>query len=111
MTTNPEKNWRWPPTRIARIGFLLGLGMSPAQIAADSFVRSTEARVRAAMLRWGLRHDGRHDGVVCIGLSHNDREAWEAEAIARGVTVSGMLRRVAGILAKDRTLFKNIIDD
>ena len=55
MTTHPEElRRRWTSERIARLGFLLGLGWDAARVAADPIIASTPNNVHRQAQRFGL---------------------------------------------------------
>lgn len=102
-----ETHWR--SDRIFRLGVLVGMGWGSKRIASDPLIHSTMDRVRHKVceLGGGFR-DIRGMSVI---LRHAAGDFYDAEASKRCLTREKLIQVMLEEIAKDKTLFDNIMDD
>ncbi len=98
---------RWTDERIARLGFLVGLGWSGERIAADPLIRSTTNNIHRQAQRFGLRFRA----ASATQLQKPIREVLDAAAMKRGITQEKLIQLILATLAQEPTLIDNILDD
>jgi hypothetical protein len=101
---------RWTGERIARLGFLMGLGWDGNRIAEDPIIASTANNVHRQAQRFGLAFRA----AKAVGQKRLPPEAvhvFEAAAIKRGLTQEQMIRLMLLTIAQEPTLIDNILDD
>jgi hypothetical protein len=98
---------QWTGERIARLGFLVGLGWDAKSISEDAIIASTTNNVHRQAQRFGLSF--RAAAVACSSLPENVVDSLNAAAFKRGLSLPVL---VAMILREmDHTLIDNILDD
>ena len=102
---------RWPKHRVFRLGFLVGRGFKPAEIAIDPLVQSTPAMVKTMTNNMGGAFSDVPGGNLMINLSRPRLAALDAEAKRRQQTTEAMIGLAVGFLADDKTLLDNVLDD
>jgi hypothetical protein len=101
---------RWTGERIARLGFLLGLGWDAKRIAEDPIISSTPNNVHRQAQRFGLAFRAAAAGMplrLPVGTASHFDEAAEK----RGLTREGIIRLILLEVAADQNLIDNILDD
>ncbi len=100
---------RWNGERIARMGFLVGLGWDAKRIASDALIASTPNNVHRQVNRFGLAFSN----VQTSGLRVPGKisAVLDAEATKRGMTQETWIRLLLITLASDKYLIDNILDD
>lgn len=102
---------RWPKHRVFRLGFLVGRGLKPAEIAVDPLVLSTPAMVKTMTNNMGGAFSDVPGGNLMIDVSRPRLAALDVQAKRRQQTTEALIGMVAGILADDPTLLANVLDD
>ena len=98
----------WTQERIARLGFLVGVGRTADEIGADPIIRSTPNNIYRQTQRFGLSLKGPHDYFA----NHKDaKAAFDAAAQRRGMTRDELVKQIVLILGKEPALIDNILDD
>ena len=97
----------WTRDRVARLGFLVGLGLDVEGIAHDPAVDTTPGNVRRQANRFGLAlratADRRLPPDIC--------ERLDAAARRRGLSREALIRALVLVAGSDPTLIDNILDD
>ncbi len=104
-----ERYSRWTAERIARLGFLLGLGWDARRIADDPLITSTPNNVHRQAQRFGLAFRAAAAGG--LRLPPWAERFYDSAAAKRGLTREGMIRLLLLTVAEDPTLLDNIMDD
>lgn len=102
----------WPPKRLARFGYLVGIGMGSLEIAEE--LGLSQERVWKAAERMGLKLHPKREGTVeaHVSVPFKVREHIDKCAKARGLGRSEFLRLLLHSIAEDGTDFiDNLIDD
>jgi hypothetical protein len=99
---------RWTGERIARLGFLIGLGWSAKLIAADPIVASTDHNVHIQASRYGLSFR-RAKGIATF-LPARAIHHFERAATKRGLSYDALIRLLLLEIAADPNLLDNILD-
>ena len=111
MTVATEiRKSRWTGERIARLGFLLGLGWDAKRIAADPIINSTPNNVHRQAQRFGLAFRAAA-AAVSLRLPPEASSHFEAAAEKRGLTRESMIRLLLLEIAAEPNLLDNILDD
>ncbi len=84
VTTEIRKS-RWTGERIARLGFLLGLGWDAKRIAEDPLITSTPNNVHRQAQRFGLAFRAAA-AAMSLRLPPEAASHFEAAAAKRGLT-------------------------
>jgi hypothetical protein len=100
---------RWTGERIARLGFLLGLGWDAKRIAEDPIIGSTANNVHRQAQRFGLAF--RAAAAVGVRLPPEAASLYDAAAAKRSLTREAMIRLLVLTVAEDPILLDNILDD
>jgi len=98
---------RWTDERIARLGFLVGLGWSGERIAADPLIRSTTNNIHRQAQRFGLRFRAAHQ----TDLKKPVRDILDSAAEKRGVTLDKLVQLILTTLAQEPNLIDSVLDD
>ncbi len=108
ITTEIRKS-RWTGERIARLGFLLGLGWDAKRIAEDPIISSTPNNVHRQAQRFGLAF--RAAAAAMSRLTPDANTQFEAAAEKRGLTREAMIKLLLLEVASEPYLIDNILDD
>jgi len=100
----------WTGERIARLGFLLGLGWEPKRVAEDPIIASTINNVHQQAQRFGLAFRAAA-AALSVQLPPDATSHFEAAAVRRGLTYEAMIRKLLLEIAADPNLLDNILDD
>jgi hypothetical protein len=100
---------RWTAERIARLGFLIGLGWEAKRVAEDPLIISTPNNVHRQAQRFGLAF--RAVPASPLRLPPEASELYEMAAAKRGLTREALIRQLLVVAAEDQTLLDNILDD
>ena len=101
---------RWTGERIARLGFLLGLGWDAKRIAEDPIIGSTPNNVHRQAQRFGLAFRAAA-AAMSLRLPPDAATPFEQAAAKRGLTREAMIRLLLLEVASDPNLIDNILDD
>ena len=101
---------RWTGERIARLGYLLGLGWDAKRIAEDPIIASTANNVHRQAQRFGLAFRAAA-AAVPLRLSPEAAKQFDAAAERRGVTREAVIRLLLLEVAAEPNLIENILDD
>lgn len=97
----------WTRDRVARLGFLVGLGLDAEGIAHDPSVDTTPGNVRRQANRFGLAlrdtAGRRMPPEICGRLDEAARR--------RGLNREDLIRTLVLVAASDTSLLNNILDD
>jgi hypothetical protein len=93
----------WSPERIARLGFLIGLGWSAERIATDPIIHSTANNVHRQAHRFGLSFRN--------GAALRKGAAFQIAAVKRGIDSEELVSRLLQEIDASPTLIDNILDD
>jgi hypothetical protein len=100
----------WSGERIARLGFLVGLGWDAQRIADDPIIASTQNNVHRQAQRFGLSFRAAST-MIALQLSEAARGHFEQAAIKRGLSHDALVQKLLGEVASDPNLIDNILDD
>jgi hypothetical protein len=100
----------WTGERIARLGFLLGLGWDVKRVAEDPIIASTQNNVHRQAQRFGLGFRAAA-AALSLQLPPDATSHFEAAAFKRGLTRDAMIHNLLLEVAADRNLLDNILDD
>jgi hypothetical protein len=109
VTTEIHKS-RWTGDRIARLGFLLGLGWDAKRIAEDPIIASTPNNVHRQAQRFGLAFRAAAS-AMSLRLPPDAARHFDLAAAKRGLTRESMIRVLLTEVATDPNLLENILDD
>jgi len=101
---------RWTGERIARLGFLLGLGWDAKRVAADPIIASTPNNVHRQAHRFGLAFRAAA-AAMSLNLPPDAASHFEAAASKRRLTREALIRILLLEVAADPSLLDNILDD
>lgn len=101
---------RWTGERIARLGFLLGLGWDARRISEDPLISSTPNNVHRQAQRFGLAFRAAA-AALSLRLPPDAAAPFDAAAAKRSLTREAMIRVLLLVLAADPALIDNILDD
>jgi len=99
----------WTGERIARLGFLMGLGWEAKRVAEDPIIASTANNVHRQAQRFGLAF--RLAGTMSVRLPPDVTSYFEDAASKRSLTREAMVRMLLFEVAADPSLLDNILDD
>jgi hypothetical protein len=100
----------WTGERIARLGFLLGLGWDVKRVAEDPIIASTQNNVHRQAQRFGLGFRAAA-AAIALQLPPDATSHFEAAASKRGLTRDAMIHNLLLEVAADPSLLDNILDD
>jgi hypothetical protein len=109
VTTEIQKS-RWTGERIARLGFLLGLGWDARRIAQDPIIASTPNNVHRQAQRFGLAFRAAA-AAMSLRLPPDATRHFDIAATKRGLTREAMIRFLLLEVAAEPNLLENILDD
>lgn len=101
---------RWTGERIARLGFLLGMGWDAKRIADDPIIASTPNNVHRQAQRFGLAFRAAA-ASLSLRLPPEAASLYDAAATKRSLTREAMIRLLLMVVASDPNLLDNILDD
>ncbi len=101
---------RWTGDRIARLGFLLGMGWDAKRIAEDPLIASTPNNVHRQAQRFGLAFRAAA-AALALRLPPEATHLYDAAAAKRSLTREAMIKLLLLVVAADPTLLDNILDD
>ncbi|MGA2638757.1 hypothetical protein [Methylocella sp.] len=101
---------RWTGDRIARLGFLLGLGWDARRIADDPLINSTPNNVHRQAQRFGLAFRAAA-AALALRLPPEAVQLYDSAAAKRSLTRDAMIKLLLLVAAADPTLLDNILDD
>ncbi len=101
---------RWTGERIARLGFLLGLGWDAKRVAADPIIASTPNNVHRQAQRFGLAFRAAA-AALSLHLPPDATRNIETAAAKRSLTREAMICILLLEVAGDPNLLENILDD
>lgn len=101
---------RWTGDRIARLGFLLGLGWDARRIAEDALIDSTPNNVHRQAQRFGLAFRAAA-AALTLRLPPDAARLYDSAAEKRSITRDAMIKLLLLVIAADPTLLENILDD
>lgn len=101
---------RWTGERIARLGFLLGLGWDAKRIAEDPLIASTPNNVHRQAQRFGLAFRAAA-AAVSLRLPPAAASLYDTAAAKRSLTREAIIRVLLLVVAEDANLLDNILDD
>lgn len=101
---------RWTQDRVARLGYLVGLGWPAERIAKDPLINTQVSNVFKQVMRFGLSF--REAKITnSNSVSSKTRSILDLEAEKRGMTPEKFIGYVINVLANEPTLLNNILDD
>ncbi len=100
---------RWTAERVARLGFLIGLGWDAKRVAEDPLIISTANNVHRQAQRFGLAF--RAVPPSPLKLPSEAADLYDAAAAKRGLTREALIRQLLMVAAEDASLLDNILDD
>ncbi len=100
----------WTGERIARLGFLLGLGWDVNRVAEDHIIAATPNNVFRQVQRFGLGFRAAA-AALSLQLPPDATSHFEAAAFKRGLTREAMIHKLLLEIAADPNLLDNILDD
>ena len=111
MQTRTEiRQTRWTGDRIARLGFLLGLGWDARRIAEDPLINSTPNNVHRQAIRFGLAFRAAA-AALAVRLPPEAAQLYDAAAAKRRLSRDAMIKLLLLVVAADPHLLENILDD
>ncbi len=100
---------RWTSERIARLGFLIGLGWDSDHISKDPIIKTTAHNVHRQADRFGLRF--REVPRSPLQLPPKIAAEYDKAAAKRGITREMLIRMLLIVAGEDTALIENILDD
>ncbi len=107
--TDLSPKTRWTAERVARLGFLIGLGWDAKRVAEDPLIISTANNVHRQAQRFGLAF--RAVPASPLRLPPDAAERYDAAAQKRGLTREALIHLLLIVTAEDQNLLDNILDD
>ena len=101
---------RWTGERIARLGFLVGLGWDANRMAEDPIILSTPNNVHRQVQRFGLAFRAAMPALL-DGVGPDAAARFQTAAVKRGLSREGLIRVLLLEIATDPNLIDNILDD
>ena len=101
---------RWTGERIARLGFLLGLGWNARRIAEDPIISSTPNNVHRQAQRFGLAFRAAA-AAMSLRLPPDAAAQFEEAAAKRDMTRESLIKLLLLEVASEPALIDNILDD
>lgn len=103
---------RWLDQRIARLGFLIGLGWDVKRVAGDPIIACLPNNVYKQAQRLGLSFRETASMIVSLQSTHDfPADRFDKPAIKRGLTREGLVNRLLLEIVNDPILIDNILDD
>ena len=102
--SGPRSRTPWTTQRVARLGFLIGLGWTAKRIAADPLIRSTANNVYRQAHRFGLAMSDAPQGHASIRLPLSISGAYDRAAARAGMTREALVRRIVIAAGADQRL-------
>ena len=109
MTEHPPFRTTWTGDRIARLGFLVGLGWEARRIAGDPLIASTANNVHRQVQRFGPAF--REVPATPGKLPPHVGDHFDRAAARRSLTRESLIRLLLIVTAEDPGLLDNILDD
>lgn len=100
---------RWTGERIARLGFLLGMGWDAKRIAVDPLIQSTANNVHRQAQRFGLAFRAANNSD--LKLTAKQAQTFDLAAAKRGITRECIINLLIKTAGADVSLLENILDD
>jgi hypothetical protein len=100
----------WAASRLARFGFLIGIGWNAKQVAEDPVVATTPSNAHAKASRLGLSFRTAAAQREGLNLAGPRLAYFDAAARRRGLSREGLLHRLLNVVADER-MIDNILDD
>jgi|SRR5579883_3557605 hypothetical protein len=110
MVATEIRKSRWTGERIARLGFLLGLGWDAKRIADDPIIASTPNNVHRQAQRFGLAFRAAA-AAMSVRLPPEAASQFDAAAAKRSLTREAVMRLLLLEVAAEPNLIDNILDD
>ncbi len=104
-----NKRGHWSGERIARLGFLIGLGWDAKRIARDFIIHSTPANIYRQAQKFGLSFLAAN--VLGAPVSEKSLVTFDLAANRRGLSREGLVRLLVQTIAQEPLLIDNILDD
>ncbi len=89
----PRERQAWTGERIARLGFLAGLGWTAKKIADDPLIRSTSNNVYRQAARFGIALSDGPQGQISVRLPIANMAVVDRAAATAGITRDAYVRR------------------
>ena len=102
---------RWTPTRLVKLGFLIGRGHDAKTIAKHRDIESTGHAVTEEARRHGYVFLEDREAGIHVELRAKVLRALEREARRRCIQPHELASALLTILAEDETLLANVLDD
>jgi hypothetical protein len=102
---------RWTGERIARLGFLIGLGLDAKSVAADPIISSTDGNVHRQVKRFGLNFRSAKDLLIFHNIPQECINNFDNAAKKRRMTTGELLHEIIKIITIEPYLLDNILDD
>lgn len=111
MTARPAPIHKalWTGERIARLGFLIGLGWDAKRVSVDTIINSNPANVCRQAHRFGLAF--RDAQAMSFDMSTEAHRRFGDAAAKRGLTREALSRLLLREIATDPNLIDNVLDD
>lgn len=100
---------QWTCRRIARLGFLIGLGWSAKRVAEDSIIATDPNNVHQRAKEFGLSF--REAQTLSLDLSPEAHRRFGDAAERRGLSRDGFACLLLRVIAEHPYLAENILDD
>lgn len=109
----PTRKQRWTEERVARLGFLMGLGWEAKQIAEDSIIASTPGNIyrQASRCDLAFRAAAVAQKTTLPCPLPDVLAPFEAAASKRGLTCEALVHKMFAEIAASPCLIDNILDD
>lgn len=108
----PGRPQEWTPERVARLGFLVGLGWDGARIAADFQTSANNTFRQASRLGLSFREATIANRDTLEGqMSGLTIKTFDDAAMSRGISRTELVRRLMLEISCDPVLIDNILDD
>jgi hypothetical protein len=101
---------KWTEDRIARLGFLVGLGWDAQRVADDPVIASNRNNVFRQVQRFGLGFRAAANAIA-EELPEKVNSCLDKAALKRGITREAMIKSLLFEISSDTTLLDNILDD
>ncbi len=104
-----KKSHPWTAERVARLGFLMGLGWDVKRIAQDFIIHSTPANVYRHAQKFGLSF--RTANVMGVPFPESFFPVLDEAALRRGITRERLVQYLLETIVREPILIDNILDD